>query len=309
MKIYNICDNLSISVVKHVQLQKMLGHETIVCYNQTGIPRFASSRCGILFSPPNVQTLHSFCTWADVVMIHTSVSSVKLLEIETEKPIVWACHDYKPEAQEYYGRIAACVVPSNGYKKWIDKSDKFPVAVIQRKVYSKDWPNWQKDRINCTLMCGMVSNLPSMPYRSYKAAVSALQGRMIVQSCQRPSMMHSEYMCLETVEPDQMLERLAMFDTAWCGSGNEDIHFDDIVNNKFHESIASGCVPLVWKAKEMKDYSELHGCGIIWNGVYPSQHQLIQCRKQILRRQSIHFLENEAPLLKAVLSYVRKDAR
>jgi hypothetical protein len=301
MKIYNICNNLSISVVKHVQLQKMIGAETIVCYNKCGIPRFASERCGVLFKPPNVQTVTHFCDWADIVMVHTSTMSTGLLEIETDKPIIWACHDYVPgEHDKFKDKIKACIVPSEAYKGWV--SGDFPKTVIHRKVAIMDWPKWKQNRINCTIMMGVVGNDPRAPYRHYEKALELLDGRMIVQSAIMPSQMSEAYPIMETVGPSKMLERMAMFDTSWCGCGTDSIQFDTIVNNKLHESIASGAVPILYRSREMSDYVRKYQCGVTWSGEYPCQDELYNIRRSIQQNKGFHSLEAERPKLQALIS-------
>jgi len=124
----------------------------------------------------------------------------------------------------------------------------------------------------------------------------------MVESAQLPSMMSERYQIMETVGPETTLSRMAMYETSWCGCGNDDIHFDTIVNNKFHESIACGCVPILYRSREMSEYADNHGCGITWSGEYPSQDSLHRCRLNIQESKQNHHLESELPILQGVLS-------
>lgn len=303
MRIYNICDHLSISVIKHVQLQKMLGHDTTTCFNKCGLPRFANDRVGLAFKPPSLFTVEEFCKASDVVVIHTSTSSTRLLEVNTHgKPLIWACHDYVVGAHdEFKDKIAACLVPSAGYKRMMG-DQPFPIHIIHRKLSIRDWPKWRKDQINATIMCGVVSDHPKMPYRDYSFAADALKGRLVVQSAQLPSMMAERYLIMETVDPSIMFQRMAMFETSWCGCGNDKIDFHTIINNKFFESIACGSVPILYRSREMEQYGFEYGCAVNWEGQYPDQHQLKRCRENIRVHQAIHCLESEAPKLRVILS-------
>jgi len=302
MRIYNICDSLSISVVKHVQLQKMLNADTITCYNACGMVKFASERCGVMIKPPNVQSLEHFCKWADVVVVHTSTRSTNLLGVNTYgSPIIWACHDLVADYKEFKHKIKACIVPSVGYKDRLVGED-FPTLVIHRKLASADWPQWRERRINCTIMPGIVSEDERTPYRNYSKALSELNGLLMVQSAQLPSMMAEKYPIMETVGPETMLKRVAMFETSWCGCGTDDINFDCIVNNKMHESIACGCVPILYRSREMSEYVDQYECGITWSGRYPTQDRLYRCRQSIRQNKAVHCLEFEKPILQALLS-------
>jgi len=303
MRIFNLCDNLSISVVKQVQLQKMLGHQTATCYRRCGLPKFAIPRVGFAVQPASVQAVDVFCQQTDLVMVHTSINSTKMLGINTHgKPLVWACHDYVVKAHDdYRDMINACIVPSHGYKAAL-KDEPFPTVIIHRKLASKDWPEWRHDRINATIMAGVVSDNPKQPYRDYSFAADALKGRLMVQSAQLPSMMAEKYLIMETVDPSTMLNRLAMFDTSWCGCGTDSTNFDTIQNNMFHESIASGAVPILYRSREMSEYADQYKCGITWNGEYPATDQLYECRRQIWKDRALHSLEFEGPVLRALLS-------
>lgn len=305
MKIFNICDSLTTSVVKHVQLQKMCGCDTVTAFKRCGIFKHAAGRCGIMFQPSNIDTVNSFAAWCDVIVVHTSVAGLDLLDNETfGKPVIWACHDYVIGSEvEFAGKVSACLVPSYGYKAMI-KHLSCPVAIIQRKVPSAEWPEWHEDRINCTILSGVVANDERAPYRDYSDAQSMLKGRLIIQSAKFPSQMADQYPVLELVSPSTMLERMAMFDTSWAGCGNNAIEFDKIVNNKMHEGIASGAVPILYRSREMSEYCDQFKCGITWAGSYPTQQQIEDCRKSILDNKQAHCLESEVPILSAILSVV-----
>jgi len=280
----------------------MLGAETMTSYVNCGLPKFASSRCGYMVKPANVETMESICDWADVVMVHTSIKTISLLDVKTDKPIIWACHDYVTGSeQKYLDKISACLVPSVGYKRLLEKN-KFPVAVIHRKVASADWPEWPVKRLNGTIMAGIVGNNAESPWRDYTRALELCEGRLFVQSAMLPSQMADKFPVLELVDPEVMLKRIALFETSWAGCGNERISFDTIVNNKFHEGIAAGAVPILYRSREMSEYADQYECGITWSGQYPSPDQLYRIRESIQRQRAIHCLESERPILRGILS-------
>jgi hypothetical protein len=304
MRIYNICSSLSTNIIKHVQLQKMAGCETMTSYSQCGIPKYARKKCGNLFAAANVETLAAFADLADVVMIHTSSGSADLLRLNVAgKPVIWACHDYV-KVNSVPKALKAIVVPSYGYSLRFGREYGVPVHIIHRKVASDDWPKWSEKRIACTAMPGIVSDNPETPYRDYSTARSMLVGRFMVMSAEKPAVHTGDYMTMELVEPDIMLKNLAMFDTLWAGSGNDKTTFDEIVNNKMHEGIAAGAVPILYRSREMSEYADQYKCGITWGGSYPSQDELYECRRMIKENKRIHCLEFELPILQAILSKI-----
>ena len=304
MRIFNISSSLTTNVVKHVQLQKMAGCETMTSYSSCGIPKYASRKCGNMFAAANLQTLTDFADFADVVIVHTSAGSAGLLDIDLgETPIIWACHDYVP-IHGVPKNLVSVIVPSFGYKDKFLAGFPRPANVIHRKVASEDWPAWSDKRINCTAIPGIISADKEKPYRNYSDAVEMLNGRIVLMAASRPAEDATICPTMELAEPDTMMDNLAMFDTVWAGCGNNSITFDDIVNNKMHEGIAAGAVPILYRSREMSEYADQYQCGITWNGSYPTPDEVYRCRKCIMENKRLHCLEFELPILNAILSQI-----
>lgn len=304
MKIYNICDSLTISVVKHVQLQKLSGAGTVTSYRKSGIMQYASDRCGVIIQPANIATVESFVHWADVVVIHTSINSMNLLNINTHgRPVIWACHDWVGMQGVDPKKIKAVLVPSIGYQTAM-KDTCLPVHVIHRKVAKADWPKWSDNRIDCTVMCGAASDNKEEPWRDYTDARDMLKGNFIVMSSRFPSKMTQSYMVMETCDPGKMIQNMARFETSWCGCGNDRITFDTIVNNKYFDSIAAGCVPILYRSKEMSEHGKKYGCALEWNNLPLTQTMIEKARNHIRCNRAFHYLESELPEFNMVLDSV-----
>ena len=306
MVIYNICDMLTTSVVKHVQLQKMAGFKTTTSYRRGSLIPWASERCGHLFSPANTDTIYDAIKASDIVMIHTSTDSAGLVKMFSGcKPTVWACHDYV-QGSEADVRVDACIVPSDGYIDMIQAD--FPVFKVHRKVAAADWPVWANRRINCTVMPGVVSSNDQEPWRNYEFARDLLGGNMLVMSAVLPSRMTDKYMVMECCTPQRMLCNMTRFSSSWCGSGSNVEELGLIVNNKYFESIAAGCVPILYRSAEMSKHAAEHNCGITWDGYLPNEGALSGVRQHIIANKREFALESEIPQLNRVIKAVIKGA-
>lgn len=304
MKILHLCHNLTGRTVKQCMIEQEAGHRTTVVYKECGIKKVAMKHLNRMFVCGNLQAINSMISETDIIVAHTSCRTYAQIQgmNQFNKPLVWNIHDWVPECEQYLDIVDAVIVPSIGYTKFIPEGKT--CAVIYGKVPSKLWPKWSHHRITATCMNGVVGDSPV--FRNYKDANDMLHGNLVVLSALLPSKMADRMMVMETSEYEPMLEKMARFQTGWPGSGSRDVNFDIVVNNKFWEMIAAGCVPIVWEAQEMLDIAEGFGIGTGMFNLFPipPQNTIDDCRENIRINKQALIGESEIPKLNELYDYV-----
>jgi len=306
MKILHLCDNLTGRTIKQCVLETQAGMDVTVTYNKCGIPKTASKHIDKLYKCGSIPALFRLVDECDIVVVHTTCTNYETIRIaeEIDKPVVWNIHDYVPECKPLLNLASAIIVPSVGYHDIIFPHIESPMEVIYGKVPTCMWPEWDvvTPRLEgCVCMNGAVAEKPI--FRNYNWVNQQLEGRFFVLSAVMPSRMSHCMNVLEFQEYESMLQTMTQFPYGWAGAGNQDTHFDGIVNNKFWEMIAAGCVPICYKAAEMLQIAEHYGIGIDYP-LIPNSLQVY--RWKMLKNKEELCGESETPKINKLYRSVLK---
>lgn len=169
----------------------------------------------------------------EVVHLHTSTHNPTLPELfeDTRARLVWDIHDWVTECKHLVEVVDHCIVPSEGYRKYVQDA-----SVVYSKVPKAWHPEPSERRYDLCLTSG-VNKDPW--YRDYRPADKAM-GSMDIFTANYQSDLASELRLFQTMDYQSLLRRMSEYKRGYAGPSNNRGRIDHIVTNKFWEYLACG---------------------------------------------------------------------
>lgn len=265
MRVAHVCDYATVRVFKEIYAsQENLAFPLLLyrqCYHRDLLEQISSVS---VWTKREQLAEKLRKTHADVIHVHTSISSDKLIDMvlscEPSGKVVWDCHDLTSNIPSF-DSIHAVIVPSEGYKEILN-TDKCHV------VYSKVPMAWCHivdafssvgKNIDATCLVSEVNTVTI--WRDYREIQNRLLMPMFVFPANAQGWEdHANIM--QRLPYFKVLSAMRKFKYGWAGEPNTKSDFSGIVTNKFWEYAAMGIKVGLWKTGEMSKIAESLGWSV-----------------------------------------------